>query len=585
MMPMTVMKPFVALGFFFFSFLATTASSTSNESLGSVAASYPAVVSSLKLGDAEQALKETPPPWLSSSGLRKGRRPFGYPLGVCQPSCPASSSSLAPCPGFSCLLWPEPGSSNCTRVFYPGSRATRSATNCLPDFRRDCSSGSSEKGNNVIVNNGGCIPCALWHVISTKCAPFSAAPGGGDTNADDCAIVVSAALGNSPGFQANSTAIKELTTSTSTTSTPTTTKPFSAPLLQAAAKAASAALAFSLGEPFAVIPSRERGETSGNGEFRLCLTRAQVMIVPARPCTGADDDRAECTGARAEAFWEAAWLEALAAGFPPSPFFLSDGGETADDFNLDEIEKPTWAVVVNPSNRRSQHQTHLRIAPWSRDNQQLFYFGDVLQKWLKTDAFSLDASRPTMTTPESLPLPPDPNRPSEVQNPLIATVFVPLLSDSVIGKGMGWARPWETASVIAAAVDNATSSSSASAVALATKQLQFPPSPLSHAVPFVPGSVDGRPYDVLVAPWAQQGEGGTGIEKAAAATAATMGKKKKPLLRGFAVAAIFDIGSTQLLDERPTSDCFSRCAQWDIPQEKPALPLDLSKKKSFGLKN
>ena len=581
----------------------------SDAALGAVAASYPAVVASLKLGDAEAALKEEAPPWLSASplpGPRKGRRPFGFPLGICQPGC---SSPVDPCPGFSCPLWPsDQGSSNCTRVFYPGSKATRSSTNCLPDFRRDCATAAAAAaakgaggGGGKGIENSGCVPCALWHLVSTKCAPFS--PPGQDTNADDCAIVAAPGLAGSPGFEANSTAIWELTGSTGAAATPAT-KPKPAPL-QAAAKAAAAALAFSLGEPFAVIPSRERESGGSSDQPRLCLTRAQIMVVPARTCTGVEDDRAECTGDRAEAFWEAAWLEALAAGFPASPYGTNnDGG--GDGGGVDKTPKPTWAAVVNPSNRRSQHQTHVRVSPWSRDDRQQAFFGDVLPRWLATPAFSLDPARPTLTAPERLPLPPDPSRPGEVQSPLIATVFVPLLSASssaIVEKGMGWARPWATASVVAAAADNATTSSAA--VAHAAKELGLSPfrsplSPLSRLAPFVPGTVGGRPYGILVAPWAQEEEGGSGGGgtagaaaaaavgaagtaglEAAAATAAAAGvggteqtKKKKKLLRGFAVAATFDVGSTQLLDEQPTSDCFSRCAQWDNPGEKPALPLE-----------
>lgn len=159
---------------------------------------------------------------------------------------------------------------------------------------------------------------------------------------------------------------------------------------------------------------------------------------------------------------------------------------------------------------------------------------------------------------------------------------------TTVEKGMGWARPWATASVVAAAVDAASNNNSAApsaaAIAAAAKELRLPPSPgpLSlAAAPFVPGTVDGRPYGILVAPWEQEEEAsgagtGGGIEAAAAE-----GKRKtktKTVRRGFAVAAIFDVGSTQLLDEEPTSDCFSRCAQWDNPGERAALPLDFSKK-------
>lgn len=550
---------FLATSFFATSFIATTFASAvlSNHSaaasIGNLAASYPAVVASLKLGDAEAALKEETPPWFLASS-RKGTRPYGYPLGVCQAGCPAP---VEPCPGFSCPLWPYQGSSNCTRVFYPGSKATRSSTNCLPDFREDCSSsGGGAVAKSAVATNSGCVPCALWHLVSTKCAPFSAGPGGrGDTNSDDCAIVAVPGLPGAPGYQANATAIKDLTSSATTTSS-SNSNTRKAPL-QVAAKAAAAALAFSLGEPYAVVPSRERGSAAGQ---QLCLTRAQIMVVPARPCSGVDDDRAECTGSRAEALWEAAWLEALAAGFPSFPY----------DDDSSSNGKPTWGVVVNAANRRSQHQTHLRIAPWSRDAQQLVYFGDILQKWLSTDAFSLDPAKPTLTAPNVFPLPPDPSRPGETQSPLIATVFVPLsfsLSSSSSDsdnkksdnlKGMGWARPWSTASIVAAAVDNRTS-----AATVAAKELSVPIR-ASFVAPFVPGSVYGRPYGILVAPWSQ---------KAAAAAAA--GASAAKISRGFAVAALFDVGSTQLLDEAPTGgSCFSRCAQWDNPGERPALPLD-----------
>ncbi len=181
----------------------------------------------------------------------------------------------------------------------------------------------------------------------------------------------------------------------------------------------------------------------------------------------------------------AAWAEAGRLGFPLRGV----------------LPPPAWGVVINPANRRSQHQTHFRIGVMNPTLPPSF--GDVMAAWRGTPAFSLDPARPTITLPTPGSVGPDPR--NETQAPSLATVFVP--------GGIVVAKPWATAAASAAAA--------------------WP---------------EGRPYGVLVTPWAQA-VGGGGLGPA--------------IIKGVAVAAMADLGSTQVLVEDPQAgDCLGRCFVW-----------------------
>jgi len=232
---------------------------------------------------------------------------------------------------------------------------------------------------------------------------------------------------------------------------------------------------------YALVPAREVLAGVDPPERDLCATATQWLLIPTRPCTGVESADPQCTGSAAERWWAAAWAEAgglgLYAGQPPA-------GAAASP--------PTWGVIINPANRRSQHQTHFRIG-WL--NAALPpSFGDVMDLWRGTAAFSTDPAAPTVTEPTPGSAGPDPR--NETQAPALASVFVP--------GGILVAKPWATAAVAAAAAWPA-----------------------------------GRPYGVLVAPWEQQEA------------------------KGLVVAAMADLGSTQVLREDPgPGDCLGRCFAW-----------------------
>ena len=247
---------------------------------------------------------------------------------------------------------------------------------------------------------------------------------------------------------------------------------------------------------YALTPAREVEQV---GAARaLCATARQWLLVPTRACTGAESEDALCTGSAAELLWGAAFDEAEATGLGPP---LATRALTVWDATLPAGVSSPWGVIVNAANRRSQHQTHYRLGAWRPAAPPSSFGGTLLPHWLTTDAFSVDASAPTLTGPG--PQGPDPF--NETQAPLLATVFVatPPKPDAAA------AKPWATAATVAAAVDAA------------------------------------RPYGVLVAPkWQPVKSGG-------------------PRAAGVAVAAVFDTGASQLLDETITlTDCIGLCDNW-----------------------
>jgi hypothetical protein len=240
---------------------------------------------------------------------------------------------------------------------------------------------------------------------------------------------------------------------------------------------------------YAWLPSREALVV--NSTRLLCACATQSLLVPTTPCTGVESADPACTGSAAERWWAFAFAEAAAAGF---------------ETRVDGLGPPAWGVIVNPANRRSQHQTHLRVG---RLNPHLPpSFGDLVSKWRATRVFSTDLLAPTVTTPTPGSVGPDPF--NETQAPVIATVYV--------AGGVSVAKPWETGAVVAASVGGGV-------------------------------GPRARPYGVLVSPWAQE----------------KLPRHPHGLLdSGVTVSAILDVGSSQLLIEDPTpGDCVTPCSVWE----------------------
>ena len=246
---------------------------------------------------------------------------------------------------------------------------------------------------------------------------------------------------------------------------------------------------------YALLPARE--VLAGVGPADLCATATQWLLIPTIPCTGVESADPACTGSAAERFWAAAWAEAGGLGFYGGDYEKGGGDAVAPPHS--SPSPPTWAVAINPANRRSQHQTHFRIGLLNRALPPSF--GDVMDVWRGTGAFSTDPAHPTITVPTPGSVGPDPK--NETQAPALASVFVP--------GGVGLAKPWATAAAAAAAA--------------------WP---------------EGRPYGVLVAPWAQAALG-----------------LALPVIKGVVVAAMADLGSSQVLvEDSVAGDCLGRCFVW-----------------------
>jgi hypothetical protein len=79
-----------------------------------------------------------------------------------------------------------------------------------------------------------------------------------------------------------------------------------------------------------------------------CLTNNHWLVLPTAPCTGVESADPACAGAEGERHWGSAQEEALRLGFAANG--SADG------------QGPTWGILINPAQRRSQHQMHLRVA-------------------------------------------------------------------------------------------------------------------------------------------------------------------------------------------------------------------------------
>lgn len=79
-----------------------------------------------------------------------------------------------------------------------------------------------------------------------------------------------------------------------------------------------------------------------------CLTNNHWLVLPTAPCTGVESADPACAGAEGERHWGSAQEEALRLGFAANG--SADG------------QGPTWGILINPAQQRSQHQMHLRVA-------------------------------------------------------------------------------------------------------------------------------------------------------------------------------------------------------------------------------
>jgi hypothetical protein len=100
-------------------------------------------------------------------------------------------------------------------------------------------------------------------------------------------------------------------------------------------------------EGYVVLQNTEIDDVTG----QACYANNHWFVLPSIPCTGVESPDPACTGPAAERFWAFSYAEALQLGFPANGS-SSDGSRQA----------PAWATLLNPAQRRSQHQAHFRIA-------------------------------------------------------------------------------------------------------------------------------------------------------------------------------------------------------------------------------
>jgi hypothetical protein len=231
-----------------------------------------------------------------------------------------------------------------------------------------------------------------------------------------------------------------------------------------------------------------------------------------------------CTGSKADYWWGAAFDEAVLYGVAPGPLGFKPPSPPRTTMMIWGREvpvasgTPSWAVMINAVNRRSQHQTHIRIARWAPTMEagENYWkdYGGIIPEWLAVDAFSVNKLEPTLTGPAA-PITDAGKSNSTIQWPQLATVFIPT---PLAGKPDAYkAEVWETASKIATVVNKGL-------------------------------DLLDRPYGILIAPRWQ---------------AALGPKLGGPVVPGVTVTAVFEIGAGQVMDETPNlSDCVDLCEVW-----------------------